>query len=512
MSLGRQLVRNSSTTLLKVVSSTIIALLLPPVLLSHISMEEYGIWAMISILNAYVAMLDLGFHSSLIVLIADSDTKRDHERILDLVNSAFWVYAGLILTISIFSYPVARILAGWLFSEYTQYASLLHAYLVISLVGLLAIPLSGLLRGFQRYDKANYCEIIALITNAIVTILLVIHGWGIWSLVAGSAAGVLIKIFGFWGLAKREFGKFELRWKSGVIMRITHDLFRLSPSDQSIRLHSVITTTIIRVSLNAYAGLEAVAAYDIGKRILNQVGGMSTVIFAPLTASTSALAAGDKLDRVRELSDRSMFYLALLLLPLTSFVIFFSKPLLQAWLSNVDVFQISLVVKLLMLSTMLELFTGPLTTIALGLNNVMLNVIKIAVSAFLSIALIPLLGLYFSFGGILVGEFSAVTLSSILAMAVFYRSYGMPDLVRLWWVLKRTLMASILASIVAILIYIMGFGFAHWPKFYVLAGISAIFVTTTGIVYWRSGLFSSAEVTQLRGLIHRRKTLIKEMD
>ncbi len=506
MNLGAQLARSSITSLLNVITATIVALVLPPVLLSYITLEVYGVWALITVVNAYVALLDLGFQSSLVVLIANASAKKDDERILDLVNGAFWIYCGLFAVTSGLSYSLAPVLSAWLFSGDSQYAFALYAYTVVCLINLLGTPFSGLLRGFQRYDKANFCDIAALLINAGVTILLITHSWGLWAMIAGAAAGGITRCAGYRILGRGEFSKLAIDWRIGALKRVMPGLIRLSPSDQSIRLNSVITQTLIRVSINTFAGVAAVGAYDIGKRIVGQVGTMSAVIFAPLTPAATVLAARIEPDRVRELVDKSVFYLALVTLPTTCFVIFFVKPFLQLWLGNVDVSQISLVARLLMLGTMLELFTGPLTTIALGLSNVSLVLTKIAMSILLSVSLIPVLGNFFSFEGVLAGEFAAMVISSFVAMVIFYRRYGMPTLVRLGWVLKRTAMACSLASIATGVVWVTNSGLSAQPSLYALGTMVLVFAASTGIAYWHLGLISAAEIVQLWGLTRRGKS------
>jgi len=95
MQLKYQLFRNSASTLVQLFVSTVVGLVVPPVLIKYLGFDSYGIWALLIVVNSYAALLDLGFGSSLIKYIAEAHALGNSGRIVHLMNVCLTTYLGV---------------------------------------------------------------------------------------------------------------------------------------------------------------------------------------------------------------------------------------------------------------------------------------------------------------------------------------------------------------------------------------------------------------------------------
>lgn len=503
-----QLFRNSATLLLNIGIGTAVALVLPPFILRYLGFDEYGIWSLIVLSNAYIGLLDLGFQSSLVVLIADAFAKRNTNYILRLISTVFLLYVFIFLVglIASFFYSSALIkLLLYNISNSYEYILILQCYLITCFFNLIVLPFSSLLKGLQRYDQANYCEIAALILNALVTVSLLTLGYGIWSLVVGTGMAAISRLLGNLWFARRLFSPLCLQCPTANVLADLKALIRLSPVDQSVRVHSVVSQTVIRLSLNAYAGVAFVGIYDIAKRLVSQINGVPAVVFAPLTPAVAAMAVKQDWEQIQRLLDKALLYLGMLALPMVYFTMMFFSPLLQAWLGISDVSQVKFAAQLLIIATLIELFTGPATVTTVGLGSVKLHISKILLTLFLLGMLVPLGGYFFAFKGILLGEGIATVAASLFALFAFEYWYRMKILKYVWYSLLRVSIAlfpvcTLLFSSWCILIEINFWNnnLLNWFFMFLLM------IMLTVLSYRLFGLISNQEKNYIKGLLSRR--------
>ena len=143
MLLRYKLFRNSVSSLLQLCVTTIVALVLPPILLRYLGLEAYGVWSLIILVNAYVALMDLGFGSSLIKYIAESVAIDDKTQIAELMSACLTLYAaiftcGILLTLFL-GKPLMHALLGAA-GEKGQYGRLFQIYVFLAFTGLLTVP------------------------------------------------------------------------------------------------------------------------------------------------------------------------------------------------------------------------------------------------------------------------------------------------------------------------------------------------------------------------------------
>ena len=505
MLLRHKLFRNSVSSLVQLCVTTIVALILPPILLRYLGFEAYGIWSLIILVNAYVALMDLGFGSSLIKYVAESAATDDKERIAVLMNACLTLYAAIVAAGILLTLLVGKTLTHLLLGaagQNGQYDRLFQIYVLVALTGLLTVPFSSLLKGLQRYDQSNAVEILAMILGTVLSVSLVISGWGLGALVFGALLAAVWRLVAHLWLTRKSYTLLQLRWNGlGQFKTALKQLGRLSHADNSVRIYNVITQTVTRVAINSFAGVAYVGVYDLAKRIVSQISGVSTVVFVPLMPAVSSLAAQDRRASLRELLGRCHLYLSMIGMPFFYFMLFFYDPLLTAWLKVDNVAAISLAGRILLIGATIDILTGPATMSALGLGTANLHIAKMGLTCALSVVLVLILGPTFGFNGILVAELCALLGGALLALLLFRTWFKIPIFRLIIGSLWRTSAVVLPVWLVLGSAWILSsqnslwLSLVSWFLFLAVGGIS------TFALYWAVGLLSSYEVDLARNAL-----------
>src|SRR3989338_2321533 len=105
LSLSKKIVRNTIFNIIGRFWGILVILFLTPYIIRQIGIERYGIWAIVGVVTGYFGMLDFGIGTSFVKYIAEFYTKRDYEKINQVINigfSFYAIFAILIIALSFF--------------------------------------------------------------------------------------------------------------------------------------------------------------------------------------------------------------------------------------------------------------------------------------------------------------------------------------------------------------------------------------------------------------------------
>ncbi len=426
-SIKQQLIKNSASTIFQIIATFISGLVLPPILIAKLGFDTYGIWGLIVLLNQYSMLLDLGLQTGLIKLSSEYLINGDSGKVNRLFSANINFYILVVICISTALILLKDPVMLLFFGKSIVYKNLIEIALIYSLASifnLLTLPFSALLKGLQRYDISNFIDIVFIITNSIISIVLVLLGFGLSGLVYSFSFALIIKFILLIILSKRIFLELSIKNFSVDMFEDLKLLFKYAPADLSIKIFSALTQTLIRFSLKNFAGLTFIGMYDIAKRLVNQVLGFSSSVFIPLLPAMSSLSAQNKRDEISEILNKSSLFLNLFTLPLVFFLLLFFEPILKLWLNIPDVSDISFAARILLVATLLDLFTGPITTSSLGFGIIRLHLIKLTLSFVVLSSLVIVLGNYFLFKGIVIAELITNLIAMIFSILFFDKLFS----------------------------------------------------------------------------------------
>lgn len=480
-------------------------LLLPPLIVARIGLDIFGVWGLILLINAYVIFLDLGLESSLIKHIADAHTENDIEQINVLFSLTMTLYVLIFGFGLAVAYWGANIVASILIrsDDVLQFQWIVQLYIIVAFGNLLTVPFVSVLKGLQLYDRSNLIEILASFINAMASIVGLIVGWGIASLLLGVMLAMLLRLGAYFYYARHSLP--TLAWKrvNWDDLKLFRMLFFLSPADLSYRVYSVITQSIIRLSLSTYGGLTAVGAYEIAKRVVSQLSGVSTTIFTPMLPTVSVLARQERRETLSKLLEKSLAYLSMVSIPILVFMLFHYEPIMHAWLGIEDVAMVALAGRLLLLATCIDLFTGPITTASVGMGTPRISVLKLIGPLIAYIILVPLLGKAYGFVGILIGETIALMIGTFIGLYAFKRWTSIPVLSMAIKSVGQVCLSVIPCAIIIWFLWQWSFGWLGWQKLLVWGVVFATYLGITAVIFRITGILSSYEINLVAALFQR---------
>ena len=90
---GSRIAKNSVFNLIRTCLSVPIMLIITPYVLGQLGPEEFGIWALVSVITSYAQLSDFGMTEGLIRFTAEYKAKEDAVAMNSLLNTAMSVYA-----------------------------------------------------------------------------------------------------------------------------------------------------------------------------------------------------------------------------------------------------------------------------------------------------------------------------------------------------------------------------------------------------------------------------------
>jgi O-antigen/teichoic acid export membrane protein len=173
----------------------VVGLALVPFTLRHVGAQMYGYWLASGELLAYASLTEFGVLVTLPWLVAQADGQGDRDRIRALVTTggaAALLSAGAGLLLSLVLWFV---LPSILHLAPAQRSAVTGPVLLMALLGVVAHPLrvfTCTLTGLQDVRFIGTSDLCVMVLNPLITVLLLLNGYGLYALAFGNAVPQLL--------------------------------------------------------------------------------------------------------------------------------------------------------------------------------------------------------------------------------------------------------------------------------------------------------------------------------
>ncbi len=237
-----------------------------PLALHYLRNETFALWALIGQLTGYIALFDLGMTASIGRLLADHKDDRDggaYGSILQTGLLAFCIQAFAVAGASLALAPWAAQWFGIAAPQQRDFVFVLVGTGLMLALSFLGKTVTIPFWTFQRYDVMNYAGSAGMLVNLAVTWLSFRAGWGLRSLLAGSAAMTALTLtwsaiacvrLGFLP-ARGAWGRVD-RQRLAVVLPFARDVFLMNLGTQMLWASQVIV-------VSRTLGLDAAAAWAV---------------------------------------------------------------------------------------------------------------------------------------------------------------------------------------------------------------------------------------------------------
>ncbi|MEI6350042.1 MAG: oligosaccharide flippase family protein [Verrucomicrobiota bacterium] len=270
--------------------NTVYSLLSVPIVLHYLSKSEFGLWALVTQMAGYIALVDLGMTGAVVRTLIDHKDDRDGSAYGSVIQTGFYVNViqAVLITLagmacSLFAlrlFAVEPVLQGTL-------TRLLLAQCVVVGLGFMLRPVSVVLEANQRYDIWNITQIFQQVLNLLVLWGALHLGAGIFSLVwAGLAAQLFYIVFAGIGCVRLHLLPERGKWGRPTWL-LFRELFSFGLDVFVFALGSQLVNASQVILLTHVLGLEAAAVWSVCLRTFNLI---TQFIYRVFDFSSGALA------------------------------------------------------------------------------------------------------------------------------------------------------------------------------------------------------------------------------
>lgn len=318
--------------------SALVGLLFVPLYLKYIGAEGYGLVGVFASLQVVLSLLDSGLTTTLNKEIARlavlKDTGQKIRNIVKTLGTAYWFVALLAGIIAAVLSPF--IAAYWVRPQELSRETITWAFLFLSGSVIFQFPIGfygGGLLGLQKQVLLNVIKIVFVTVKHIGALLLLLYVsksvvlFFAWNMVAAMIQAITL-MYLLWRHLPAGQKKAVFEWQE------LNNVKRFASGMMGISLTAILMTQADKIILSKILSLEQFGYYTVGCTlglVINQV-------IVPLTQSYfpkfSNLISLGKTDELKKLYHHASQLLAVLALPLTFILVFFSKELIYIWTQN----------------------------------------------------------------------------------------------------------------------------------------------------------------------------------
>lgn len=400
------------------------SLLLAPLMLSRLSLAEFGVWAVTGAMATYAGLADMGITRSLSRFIALFETRGDERGIAESIGLGM-LAVTLIGSLS----AIAAALAAPLFSG--AFGVLDTADMRIVLLSSSAIftaqayrkVFASLPTGMRRMLPPNIASIFASTVNFAFSVTALLVSPNLVSYALANLAAELIGMVAM--LVSALYVKRRLPLAMPTRAR-TRELLGFGLKNQAIFAADLFNVQANKVILAFLIDVRVAGAYDIGARVASAVKSMAQLTTSAMLPTATADIAARGRTAIRPFYRRYLLRTTAIAFPVFVATAVSAPFLFGAWLGDDVPMDASSVMILLLATHFFNITTGVGTTVAIAEGRPGLaatnSVVAAGFNLVLTLALAPLFGMW----GVLAATFLSIAASSLLFIQRLHRAYEMP--------------------------------------------------------------------------------------
>lgn len=417
------LFKNTLAQSVALVSGNVLSVVIAPIMLKHLGLAQFGVWAVSGAMATYAGLADFGITRSLARFVALYDSEGDERAIKECLGLGLIAITLVGLIACVAALIAAPILAHNLgVLKVSQMRLLLLSSVGIFVFQAYRRVLNSLETGLRRMVPPNIANVFTIFVNfgfSVTTLLvhptLVAYGAAnAASYVVGIGASLVSVLyvwhsipiaFPSWARAK-EIGGFGFKSQ----LHFLADLINLQTD---------------KVIIAFFVGVRAAAAYEIAARVVVAVRAIGLLTISAMIPTLTARIVTQGRESIASFYRRYLRLSVGLAFPVFVLTCISAPYLLKAWLGQVPGHG-PLVVVFLTFAYFVSITTEVGRNVAVADGDPGLVAQNSVIAAALNVALTALLAPIFGFWGVLVGTVVALAAGTMLFVFRYHRRYHTP--------------------------------------------------------------------------------------
>lgn len=406
-------IKNAIANLSKGSAAGIVALLLPPLLVRHMTAAEYGAWVLVLQAAAYIGYLDFGLQTAIGRYVAYATEKLDYEQRNSVFSTAFaGLLAAALLSLVLLLGAVAAVRMVFPSIPADTIPMMRWALLILGasfVLGLPASAWSGVFVGLQRYEIPALVIGGARLISAVGVVLAAFAGRSIVAMAAIMAITNVLS-YGAQYAAMRRIVP-DVKFSRELVRRATANELLKYCFGLTVMSFSMLLVTGLDLILVGRFQFGAVTAYSVSAAMITFVSGVLSAILNVMMPHAAALHARRNPGELGRLVIISTQVAVILLIMTGTPPLIYAAPILKVWIGQQYVQTGQPILVVLLIANIIRLIGLPYAIVLIstgqqrlikasplteGISNLLASVILGAMMGAIGVALGTLVGSIFS--------------------------------------------------------------------------------------------------------------------
>jgi O-antigen/teichoic acid export membrane protein len=326
--------RNAMANLGRGSVGAILALLLPPILVRHMTAASYAVWVLVLQTAGYISYLNFGLQTAIGRYVAFANEKNDIEQRNSVFSTAL-VGLGAAGLLALVGLAIAILEAHAIFPEVPGFLvpQMRLALLLVGISLVVELPASacnGVFVGMQRYELPAIIGGVVRIGSAVGIVLAALAGHSLVFLAAIIAIGNLISYAVQFVVLRRVAP--DVRFDRSLVRRETGRELSGYCFGLTVMSFSMLLVTGLDLILVGRFQFDAVTPYSVSATMIAFISGVLFAIInviMPHAATLRAREQGQEMGNLVICATR----ISVLILVLTGIpILMYAKPILRLWI------------------------------------------------------------------------------------------------------------------------------------------------------------------------------------
>lgn len=309
-----------------------------PIVIAHLGLGGYGIWAIIMTSAAYMRFGSVGIKSAFQKYVAEATGNGDFKTANELLSTGcaamLVLSVAVLIPVALFSNVLAK--AAGVPPEFlhaaAQSTTVLALIMVLSNVGAVY---EAIVMGGHRIDLARNFATFFTVAEAVAIVILLHFGYGLFAMASVMAASEVGFVSCCYVSSKKILPQVVVSRKF-VTRRVLGELFRFAGSYQLVNVLEVLYVSILPIAVLRIFGADKAGIYAVATRLVMSAVMLSDAFLVPILSGGAMVYASGSLEEMRKLIAKSFkITLGLCLFPL-AFIAIFGPMMVFAWTGQAD--------------------------------------------------------------------------------------------------------------------------------------------------------------------------------
>ncbi|RLC36128.1 hypothetical protein DRH29_05185 [candidate division Kazan bacterium] len=352
----------------------LLVLIAYPIYLKYLGVEQYGLWATLSVVVFFSQLGELGVNSALIKYVAVEFGGNNYDGITKYTTTAFCIMIVPFSLIILLLYLLKGQIVGFLELKYI-YIDV--AKKLIPLMGFLAFFImvvelaKGVMMGIGRMDIANYIFLLGRVLQVFTSVFLIIYGLKIWGLYLGAAFAYAV-IFILYIYILCFHYRITIFKVNRVAKKCLYDLLAFGGVLFSARLIKMLVQPFNKIIITKYIGLSEVTYYELATKAALGLRSFYDIGLKAVMPKVSELQrkGNDSKRAIRNIYKQSAKFIVYFAMPVFCMLFILANYILLVWLRERYDPKIAMALRFFVFAYLFNLFSVPCYYICMGINKV----------------------------------------------------------------------------------------------------------------------------------------------